>query len=125
MLPTYIVQPHRAGGYALSGPLLPFVMRFMDDAHAADYAHHKCRDTGGRVLVLDGQGRWQFTEHAQATDCGLRLLNEFRAGAKRGGGGRAHALTRRLATTKKCARCPVKFPECTGKLRGGTRDAQD
>ena len=80
MLPTYTVQPHHAGGYALAGPLLPHALRFLDDAHAADYAHHLCRETGGRVVILDAQGRWQFTEHAQATDCGLRLLNEFRAG---------------------------------------------
>lgn len=82
MLPTYIVQPHRTGGYALAGPLLPHALRFLDDAHAADYAHHMLRETGGRVLILDAQGRWQFTEHAQAHDTGLRLLNEFRAGAK-------------------------------------------
>jgi len=35
-----------------------------------------------RVVILDAQGRWQFTEHAQAHDSGLRLLNEFRAGGK-------------------------------------------
>ena len=82
MLPMYTVQPHRAGGYALAGPLLPHALRFLDDAHAADYAHHMLRETGGRVLILDAQGRWQFTEHALAHDTGLRLLNEFRAGAK-------------------------------------------
>ena len=82
MLPAYIVQPHREGGYALSGPLLPHGLRFLDDAHAADYAHHMLRETGGRVLILDAPGRWQFTAHADAHDTGLRLLNEFRVGTK-------------------------------------------
>ena len=79
MMPTYTVQSHSEGGYALSGPLLPHTLRFLDDAHAADYAHHMLRETGGRIVVLDARGRWQFTEHADAHDSGLRLLNEFRA----------------------------------------------
>jgi len=54
----------------------------LNETDAASYAHHLCREKGGRVPVLDGQGRWQFTEHAQAAGCGLRLLNEFRAGGK-------------------------------------------
>ena len=80
MLPTYTVQPHHAGGYALAGPLLPHALRFLDDAHAADYAHHLCRETGGRVLILDAHGRWQFTEHAQSEDTGRRISIEYRTG---------------------------------------------
>jgi hypothetical protein len=49
---------------------------------AVHNAHHMLRETGGRVVILDARGRWQFTEHAQAHDSGLRLLNEFRAGGK-------------------------------------------
>jgi hypothetical protein len=80
MLPTYTVQPHRAGGYALAGPLLPHALRFLDDAHAADYAHHMLRETAGRVLILDSRGRWQFTEHAQSEDTGRRISIEYRTG---------------------------------------------
>jgi hypothetical protein len=57
-------------------------MRFMDDAHAADYAHHRCREKGGRILILERQGRWQFTEHTLAEGTGLRLLNNFQPRAK-------------------------------------------
>jgi hypothetical protein len=81
MLHTYSVRPHREGGYALSGPLLPHALRYLDETDAVSYAHHMLRETGGRVLILDAHGCWQFTEHAQAHDSGLRVLNEFRASA--------------------------------------------
>lgn len=82
MLATYIVRPHRAGGYGLAGPLLPQPLRYASEADALSYGHHLCRETGGRIVVLDSQGRWQFTEHAEAEGSGLRILNEYRAGAK-------------------------------------------
>jgi hypothetical protein len=82
MLPTYTAQPHRAGGYALAGTLLPHTLRYLNETDAVSYAHHLHRETGGRVVILDARGRWQFTEHAQAHDSGLRVLNEFRAGGK-------------------------------------------
>ena len=80
MLATYIVRPHRDGGYALTGPLLPQPLRYQIESDAVSYGHHLCRETGGRILVLNAQGLWQFTEHAQAEGSGLRILNEYRAG---------------------------------------------
>ena len=76
-LAAHAVQPHHAGGYALAGPLLPHALRFLD---AAFYAHHMLRETGGRVLILDAHGRWQFTEHAQSEDTGRRISIEYRTG---------------------------------------------
>lgn len=82
MLPTYAIRPLRDGGYALAGPLLPHTLRYLSEADAVSYAHHLCRETGRRVVILDAQGRWQFTEHAQAVGSGLRILNEYRKGGK-------------------------------------------
>ena len=82
MLPTCIVQPHPAGGYALPGPVLPHTLRYASEADAISYGHHLCREKGGRIVILDSQGRWQFTEHAEAEGSGLRILNEYRAVGK-------------------------------------------
>lgn len=65
MMPTYTVSPARRGGYALAGPLLPWTLRYEDETHAVGYAHHLCRGTGGRIVVLDSSGHAIITEHAE------------------------------------------------------------
>ena len=65
MLPTYFVRPHRAGGHAVTGSLLPRPIRYMNDAHAASYAHRMLRESGGRVVVIDSSGYVVITEHVE------------------------------------------------------------
>lgn len=46
MAAVFIVKPRPDGGCDLTGPLLPFGLRYQDEACAADLAHHHARITG-------------------------------------------------------------------------------
>lgn len=57
---------------------VPHAIRCLADAHAASYAHHMLRESGGRVVVMDSTGYAVIAEHVEAAGSGLRLLNEYR-----------------------------------------------
>lgn len=61
MLPRYIVRPS-GNGFTLTGPDLPYALRFADEITAGSMAHHLGRITGGRVVYLDRSGHPIITE---------------------------------------------------------------
>lgn len=61
MLPRYIVKPS-GNGFTLTGPDLPYALRFTDEITAGSMAHHLGRITGGRVIYLSRSGHPIITE---------------------------------------------------------------
>ena len=66
---TYFVRPHSEGGVILTGPLLPYGLRYEDESAAVNYAHHIARLTGARVLIFNRRGEIEFCEHSKPIVC--------------------------------------------------------
>ena len=62
---VFIVKPRRDGGCDLTGPLLPYGLRYQDEAAAVDYAHHHARIGGAIVVVLNRRGEVEFCERSR------------------------------------------------------------
>ena len=72
MRARYIVRPSPLGGYEITGPGLPFPIRYKQDVDAMNYGHHMLRATGGSVVALDSQGNTIVIESAPSSPDGLR-----------------------------------------------------
>lgn len=61
---VFIVTPRSDGGCDLSGPLLPFCLKYEDEAEAVNYAHHVARITGAIVLAINRRGDVELWERS-------------------------------------------------------------
>jgi hypothetical protein len=66
---NYFVRPHPKGGVTLTGPLIPFPLRYDNECSAASYAHHVARMTGARVIVFNRRGDIDFCERSKPIAC--------------------------------------------------------
>jgi hypothetical protein len=71
----YVVRPFQGGGVSLSGPDLPYLMRFCEAVDAMDYGHFVARAGGGSIIALDSTGHVIISETTHPRDLGLRLFN--------------------------------------------------
>lgn len=62
MRPRYVLRPLPDGTYQLTGPRLPYPLRYESCSAAASFAHWQAEDTGGVLIVLDSTGYAQFSE---------------------------------------------------------------
>ena len=83
----YVVKPRQDGrGFELSGPGLPFTVRYVEDIHAVAYAHWHGGGKGGKIHVLDSRGHCILTETIEASGQGTLYgpqAGEFAAAAPR------------------------------------------
>lgn len=67
----YIVRPLPGGLYELTGPTLPYPLRFKDDAAPLNYAQFAGRGQVGEAIVLSRCGRGPVLRMA-GSSCGAR-----------------------------------------------------
>jgi len=68
MRAVYVIRPDRRGGFALSGPDLPWSLWFDDEMYAVSMAYHYLRQRGGKVIVLDSTGTYAIAETVPAAE---------------------------------------------------------
>lgn len=66
MRAIYVIRPDRRGGFALSGPDLPWPLWIDDEMFAVRMAYHYLRRRGGKVIVVDSTGTYAIAESVSA-----------------------------------------------------------